>query len=577
VSTDSFTSCLTVLTHFLDKRQPIVEAIESRLLNVRACEAGREGGRAYFEKRLDECFFSQPSLPAGTASVRGLSGAHLADGFEPVLLDRFSRELSPVELVGRAYLHWNQRRWPGRSGRITYAHIVYAAFVLRHLEYLSLRIWDDGHPAPEERLSAIQRLLDGLNANTSTPNFVRDAAWLIQTAQGALTKHLDPYFAVAGRIRSSFGSERRLQIHAAGAKLAGGHLRSQLRYRLWASGQAIGHPDNLAVTRNSNSMDAALLVWDLVPLLRAYEKARTSSSHQERSQLADAILQGLSADPELLLSRLDLLRPCTMIESLFISHDRDGRDGYTPLGQAHLQLLDEYTGLVGEAAAGLRADAVAFDPALRVYSPYGIVYGFIADVMSDIALVPLSSHATSGAGIEEILDSFADPESNLARAKAWERLPRLVAEREHFEHSMEWACQIFDRLTRALDHRAEAPTALNASPVADAKLYVQTAFDPRVGVTGPADAVVADEHCFTSDLGRAASSSITAWPRSQMLSDRNEGRFLASVERDGKWYAVSKVILTVCTSHGRNAVIHGVPAGVVEVLRLTCPGLVEQA
>ena len=212
-----------------------------------------------------------------------------------------------------------------------------------------------------------------------------------------------------------------------------------------------------------------------------------------------------------------------------------------------------------------------------MYSPYGIVYGFIADVMSDIALVPLSAHATPGAGIEEIFDSFADPDKNLACAKSWERLPRLAAEREHFEHSTEWACQIFDRLTRALGHRAAAPAALNASSLADAKLYAQTESEPAAGVTVPADAVVADEHCFTSDLGRAAATSITEWPRSQMLIDRNEGRFLASAERDGKWFAVSKVILTICTAHGRNAVIRGVPAEVVEVLRLTCPGLAEQA
>ena len=64
-------------------------------------------------------------------------------------------------------------------------------------------------------------------------------------------------------------------------------------------------------------MDMALLVGDLVPLLERYEAAVNDNDDLRRG-LADVILQGLSADPELLVTRLDLLGPATTIEEIFI-------------------------------------------------------------------------------------------------------------------------------------------------------------------------------------------------------------------------------------------------------------------
>ena len=58
------------------------------------------------------------------------------------------------------------------------------------------------------------------------------------------------------------------------------------------------------------------------------------------------------------------------------------------------------------------------------------------------------------------------------------------------------------------------------------------------------------------------------------MNDRNEGRFLASAESDGKWFGLSKVVLTLCTSQGKDARLTGVPPAVLRVLQLTCPGLV---
>src|SRR4029079_12093853 len=141
-----------------------------------------------------------------------------------------------------------------------------------------------------------------------------------QAAQGPLTRRLEPYFRIAERISTSFTDPRRLEIPRAVATLTSGHLRAQLRHRASEVDRPVDDPSVLAMTRNSNSMDAALLVRDLVPLLEAYGRAG-----DDRFDLADAIFQGVSADPELLLTRLDLLPPCTTIEDLFIQRGTNGK------------------------------------------------------------------------------------------------------------------------------------------------------------------------------------------------------------------------------------------------------------
>src|SRR5262249_15144606 len=157
-------------------------------------------------------------------------------------------ELDPLELVARAYQHWQRHRWPGRNGRLAYAWTLYAVFLLRQLEYLSLRLWDEGAHHAAFRLTDVQRLLDDLNAATP-PIFARDARWLIQTAQGPLTRHLEPYFTIAERVTESLTASDRLEVHKAGARLAGGHLRSQLRYRAWSADRPIDDPELRAFMR----------------------------------------------------------------------------------------------------------------------------------------------------------------------------------------------------------------------------------------------------------------------------------------------------------------------------------------
>jgi hypothetical protein len=576
----SFPDHLALFHEFLNRREQIVDAIEGRLLNVRDKPISRSRDRRQFERVLDDCFFDPTSLSQNLRQLKGqLAASHLADGFVPVVLDRFTHELDPLELIVRAYEQWEADRWPGRSGRVTFAGSLFVVFVLRQLEYLSLRVWDAGHDRAEARLTDVQRVLDRLNEPSNATVFVRSAAWLLQTAQGALTRHLQPYLRIAEHVSSSFSASAALDVHRAGACLAGGHLRSQLRYRVWNSKRPIDDLELLAFNRNSNSIDAALLVGDLGALLHAYSDACSSKDVERRCGLADAILQGLAADPELLISRLDLLAPYTMLETLHVEcalNDHDTCARYTRLGQTHFSRLGEYGELLASVAESLLEDSRQFDPARHVYSPYAIVYGFIADVLSNMAMAALVSQPSFGLSLEDMFASCDRLDDKRARAKGWERLPIRTGEREHFEHSIDWAQQIFSRVTSALEARAKRPRAPNASDHPAARLFVSLRSTPSESAEThglPERAASAQEYCFTSDMPRAVSTGAMFQPAQQMLDDRNEGRFLASAEGSGHSFGVSKLILTLFLSRGQDVRIVDVPKEIAEVLSLTCGGL----
>src|SRR4030095_6526093 len=217
-STASFDDHLALLQQFLTRRRGIVETVDAPPFNVQGKQISRNRDRRYFEQQLTSCFFGAPGLPRQLFRLRGqLAAAHLADGFEPLPSDRFASELDPLELILRAYGHLELHRWPGKPGRLTYAQTIYTVFMLRYLESLSLRIWDDGEDRAEHHLHEIQVLLDRLNELEAGCVFVRDARWLIQTAQGPLTRLLGPYFRIADRISGSLTDKDRLEIHSAGA------------------------------------------------------------------------------------------------------------------------------------------------------------------------------------------------------------------------------------------------------------------------------------------------------------------------------------------------------------------------
>src|SRR6185369_12392607 len=195
-----------------------------------------------------------------------------------------------------------------------YARTLFNLFMVRQLALLGMRTWDaDASPAAaagsgdagassaSERLAQIQRVLDRLwsGAPADQPVFVRDARWLIPVAQSPATDDLEPYFEVADEIAAAFAEDDRLEIQKAVVRMAGGHLRSYLHYYITQKGVPLDDSRLVQITRKANALDYSLLIRGLVPLLQAYEHAVEVGDAQKRPDLADAISQGISPDPEL--------------------------------------------------------------------------------------------------------------------------------------------------------------------------------------------------------------------------------------------------------------------------------------
>ena len=223
--------------------------------------------------------------------------------------------------------------------------------------------------------------------------------------------------------------------------------------------------------------------------------------------------------------------------------------------------------LIARHAESLQEDAVRLDPRHSVYSPLGLAYGFCADILSHMALDTLTSQPPFGLSLEDMFASSGSLEHKRARVEGWTARQAERGTGDPLDYSAGWAAEMFERTMSALGARAVGGRPMRRD-VADARLFLDSA---------PDGAVRAQEHCVTSDLQRALATGATAFPKGQIVRDRNEGRFLASANEDGKWFGISKVILTLCTSQGHDALLIGVPPSVVDTLRLTCPGLVGLA
>ena len=132
----------------------------------------------------------------------------------------------------RGFHFWQQTQWPGRNGRVHYAHTLFNLYVIRCLQFLSMRLWDEDRNGAGGRLAEIQGVLDELwrSSPADQPVIVRDARWLIPLAQSLITDELAPYFEVARQVAETLPEADRLEIQKAHVRMLGGHLTSQIRY-----------------------------------------------------------------------------------------------------------------------------------------------------------------------------------------------------------------------------------------------------------------------------------------------------------------------------------------------------------
>jgi hypothetical protein len=570
-----FQAHVELLQLFLAHRNDIVAGIE-RVLNAqrRPVEYLQDG--VLLSRHLEDCFFTLPGITPGQARLRGQSEeAHWATGFRPRDLPGLHNSLvDPAEMMVRGFHLWQQTQWPGRNGRLRYAHTLFNLYVIRCLALLSMRVWD-GSSSAGDRLSQLQDVLDTLWKSTPVdhPVLVRDARWLIQLAQSAATDELGGYFEVARNIAETLPQSDRIEIHKAGVRMAGGHLRSQLHYYSTKNAVPLNDVSLVSNARTTNALDLALLIQELVPLLEAYEDAWRGNDSPKRLELADAILQGVSPDPELFLNRVELLGAYSMIEHLFITADRDGHATYTPMGQRHVQLIREYEARIGRVAKPLSDDCRNFRPVAGTYSPYGILYGFTTDLVEHMALKTLQREAVTQFSLEDVFVSEEAGPDKLAWVSGWRKLPHVTPEvQKLFAYPQKFAEDIFDRIEHALRKRISDNESNAAVPTG--RVFIVPA-DDRQGDSEASPVPHLPVRCIgSSDMAVVAAQKAHFHDEPRLLSDRREGRCVLSYRTPGGWVAITKAILTEVLGAGRDAKVAGLPPAAAGALKLMCPNLV---
>ena len=565
----AFQAHVELLDSFLGRRTEIVERIEA-LLNAQRKPAHFRQDVPLLARYLEECFFALASLAEGHAHLKQpLDEAHWASGFRPRQTPGQHNDLiDAAELMARAFMMWERTRWPGHDGRVGYAHTLFNLYLLRQLMLLAMRIWDAG--SPSERLARVQGVLDKLGQTTPAdqPVFVRDARWLFPLAMSPTTDELHGYFVVAERIAETLSAEDRIEICKASTQMAGGHLRSQLRHVATQKGVSLDDPGLVSRTRSSNALDVATLMQSLVPLLEAYERAAAAGNGERRVELADAICQGISPDPELFLNRLDLLGPYSMIEHLFIATDRDGHVSYTPMGRRHLERLRDYRALIARVARTLHDDCVRFQPVDGAYSPYGVLYGFSSRLLEHMALKAAQPNTTTRFTLEDV---FAGGDADkLAWVSGWRKLPHVPREVvKLFAYPQPFAEEVFGRVERALRRHVGCG---GTDAAANGRLIVPAGHESRAEAQALPE--LPTQYIVSSDRELVAAQKAVACDETQLLHSRTEGEFLVSYATPHGWVGVTKDVLTEVLGAGRDARITGLPAEAAGVLKLMCPGLV---
>jgi hypothetical protein len=557
-----FQAHVELLRYFIIQRSPIVECIQGAL-NAQG-RPSLQQDRALLARHFEDCYFSQPGLSREQSALRGqLQQAHWA-GFRPRVMPGIPNEMfDPADMMARAFNVWQHTRWPGRNGRLRYAQTLFNLHVVRCLTLLDMRLCDAGPAGAAARIALLQDVLDALwqSSPADQPVLVRDVRWLVPVAQSPTTDDLASYFEAAHRIEECLPEADRLEIHKASLVMAGGHLRSQLRH-FTMQGRLLDDKSLISSTRGSNALDTAMTIQHLVPLLAAYEQAIGDGDADRRRMLAGVVCQGISADPDLFVNRLDLLSAYSMVEQLFVTID-GGQAALTPMGQRHVALVQRYAPLIQRLNAALHEDCPQFRPVSGNYSPYGVMFGFSSNILEHMTLKALQPEAETRFSLEDV---FAD-EGDAARlnwVSGWRRMPHVPPDvLKLYEYPQQFAEEVFTRIERAL--HCGASDSVNS--LRTGQLFIDT----------PAIAELPTEQVLSSDPSIVAAGKAQPCEQARLLADRQEGMYLVSYQTAGGWVAISKNVLTDLLGAGVDVNINGLPDAARESLSLLVPGLLAGA
>jgi hypothetical protein len=138
-----FRAHIELLQFFLAHRDEIVERIQG-VLNAQRKPIEYLQDDSLLSRHFEDCFFTLTEDTHSQSRLRGqLEEAHWASGFRPREIPGLHNGLvDPAEMMIRGFHLWRQTRWPGRTGRVRYAHTLFNLYVIRCLELLSMRLWD---------------------------------------------------------------------------------------------------------------------------------------------------------------------------------------------------------------------------------------------------------------------------------------------------------------------------------------------------------------------------------------------------------------------------------------------------
>jgi hypothetical protein len=581
-----FQAHIELLRLFLAHREDIAESVEA-VLNAQRKPIRYLQDRSLLSHHFEDCFFAHTAVTASQTRLRGqLEEAHWAGGFRPRQVHYLHNDLiHPAEMMIRGFHFWQQTHWPGRNGRLHYAHTLFNLYVIRCLEFLSMRLWDDDPGSAGERLAGIQGVLDDLRRSSPAdqPVIVRDARWLIPLAQSLITDELAPYFEVSRQVTETLREADRLEIRKAHVRMLGGHLTSQIRHYCTKDGVSINDRSVVVRTRTSNALDFALLVCGLVELLKAYDRALLNGDERMRLDMAGAICQGISADPELFLNRVDLLSAYSMIEHVFIATQAnqeagEGHVAYSPLGQRHVQLVKEYRSLIDRLARPLRDDFPRFRPVDGGCSPYGIMFGIPSGLIELMAFKTLQRDAETRFSLEDVFAEGDTSAAKLAWVDGWRKLPHIDREVQRlYDYPQQFAEDIYDRIALELSEASPAKqrdSNAEADGPGTGRLFILSGDDPETDSIAAAIPELPARYYCSSDGQFVAAQKAAPYDRAQLLHERQEGHFLVSYETPGGWIALRKGLLAEVLGAGRDARIVGLPLNAAQVLRFMCTDLV---
>jgi hypothetical protein len=306
-----------------------------------------------------------------------------------------------------------------------------------------------------------------------------------------------------------------------------------------------------------------------------------------RLDMAGAICQGISADPELFLNRVDLLSAYSMIEHVFIAPQakQDAREGhpvYSPLGQRHVQLLKEYGALIDRLIKPLRDDFPRFRPVDGGCSAYGVIFGLPSHLIEHMALKALQHDAETRFGLEDVFlegvwDEGDTSAAKLAWVNGWRKLPHIDREVQRlYDYPQQFAEDIYDRIEHELGRRYSDAGACDGSRTG--RLYI-VSLPGRSGDGAETESKAAaipelpGRYFGSSDRQFVAAHKAAPYDRAQLLHERREGHFLVSYETPGGCIALRKDLLTEVLGAGRDARIAGLPLDAAQVLRFMSTAL----